>query len=93
MLGNGDFGSPLTGAEETRLRDTLGEPVWEGTGELAQELNRDVTTTLPMGDVVAGLAPGLYALTARVAGGPAARGLGGLARPSGSSSPTSASPP
>ena len=72
VLGNGDFGSPLTGAEETRLRDTLGEPVWKGTGELAQELNRDVTTTLPMGDVVAGLDPGLYALTARVAGGPAA---------------------
>ena len=35
VLGNGDFGSPLTGAEETRLRDTLGEPVWKGTGELA----------------------------------------------------------
>ena len=30
-----------------------------------------MTTTLPMGDVVAGLEPGLYALTARVAGGPA----------------------
>ena len=71
MIGNGDFGSPLTGGEETRLGDTLGAPVWEGTGELAQELNRDVTTTLPMGDVVAGLEPGLYALTARVAGGPA----------------------
>ena len=36
-----------------------------------QELNQDVTTTLPMGDVVAGLAPGLYALTARVADSPA----------------------
>ncbi len=71
VIGNGDFGSPLTGGEEARLGDTLGAPVWEGTGELAQELNRDVTTTLPMGDVVAGLEPGLYALTARVAGGPA----------------------
>ena len=71
VLGNGDFGSPLTGDEEARLGDTLGEPVWEGTGELAQELNRDVTTSLPMGEVVAGLAPGLYVLTARVADGPA----------------------
>ena len=71
VIGNGDFGSPLTGGEETRLSDTLGAPVWEGTGELAQELNRDVTTTLPMGEVVAGLEPGLYALTARVADGPA----------------------
>ena len=78
VIGNGDFGSPLTGGEETRVRDTLGEPVWEGTGELAQELNRDVTTTLPMGDVVAGLEPGLYALTARVADAPSRRGLGGL---------------
>ena len=78
MIGNGDFGSPLTGGEETRLGDTLGAPVWEGTGELAQELNCDVTTTLPMGDVVAGLEPGLYALTARVADAPSRRGLGGL---------------
>ena len=70
MLGNGDFGSALTGYEETRLGDTLGEPVWEGAGVLTQALNGDVTTTLPMGDVVTGLAPGLYALTARVAGGP-----------------------
>ncbi len=74
VLGNGDFGSPLTGDEETRLRDTLGEPVWQGTGELAHELNRDVTTTLPMGDVVARLEPGLYALTARVSGTPASEG-------------------
>lgn len=71
VLGNGDFGSALTGFEETRLGDTLGEPVWEGTGELARDLNRDMTTTLPMGDVVSRLAPGLYALTARVADGPA----------------------
>lgn len=67
VLGNGDFGAPLTGAAERTLRDTLGEPVWTGEGDLAQELNRDVTTTLPMGEVVTGLAPGLYALTARVA--------------------------
>ena len=71
VMGDGRFGSPLTGVEETRLRETLGEPVWQGAGELARELNRDVTTTLPMGDVVAGLDAGLYALTARVAGGPA----------------------
>ncbi|MFO1209776.1 MAG: alpha-2-macroglobulin family protein [Amaricoccus sp.] len=71
VLGNGDFGSPLTGTAEAALRDTLGEPVWQGTGELGQELNKDVTTTLPMGDVVAGLAPGLYVLTARVADSPA----------------------
>ena len=85
MIGNGDFGSPLTGSEEARLRDTLGEPVWEGTGELAQELNRDVTTTLPMGDVVAGLEPGLYALTARVADGAGAARTGRPRRRSGSS--------
>lgn len=71
VIGNGDFGSPLTGREEARLRDTLGEPVWQGRGELVRELNRDVTTTLPMGEVVAGLDPGLYALTARVADGQA----------------------
>ncbi|HET9068492.1 MAG TPA: MG2 domain-containing protein, partial [Amaricoccus sp.] len=71
VVGNGDFGAPLTATEEERLADTLGAPAWEGTGELAQELNRDVTTALPMGEVVAGLEPGLYVLTARIAGAPA----------------------
>ena len=72
VIGNGDFGSPLTGGEETRAAATpWARRSGRGPGELAQELNRDVTTTLPMGDVVAGLEPGLYALTARVADGPA----------------------
>jgi hypothetical protein len=67
-------------------RDTLGAPVWEGTGDLAQQLNRALTTMLPMGEVVTGLVPQLYALavTARVAQRP---------RHTGSSSPTSGSPP
>src|SRR5690606_991348 len=64
-------GSRPPGYGEARRGDTLGAPVWEGAGGLAQELNRDVPTALPMGDVVAGLAPGLYVLTARVVDGPA----------------------
>jgi len=65
VVRNGDFAGALNPFEERRLGDDLGEPVWEGRGETAGALNADTTTALPLGDVVAGLAPGLYALTAR----------------------------
>lgn len=67
VLRNGDFGGVLTGAEEEALGADLGETVWEGRGELAPgALNADVVTSLPVGAALAGLAPGLYAMTARV---------------------------
>ncbi len=68
VIRNGDFGAAVNGFEERRLGDELGEAVWEGVGEIAPELNRDVVTALPVGDVVTGLAPGLYAMTARIEG-------------------------
>jgi hypothetical protein len=68
VVRDGDFGGALTGFEQERLGADLGEAIWEGTGEIAAELNRDVVTALPLGPVVAGLAPGLYAVTARPPG-------------------------
>jgi alpha-2-macroglobulin len=64
----GSSGGALTGFDETALAGQTGELVWEGTGEIVPELNRDVVTALPVGEAVAGLAPGLYAMTARVPG-------------------------
>lgn len=67
VLRNGDFGGVLTGVEEAALGADLGEAVWAGRGELAPgALNADVVTALPVGDALAGLAPGLYAMTARL---------------------------
>ncbi|QBY01952.1 alpha-2-macroglobulin family protein [Rhodophyticola sp. CCM32] len=65
------FGRPLNAWEINRFTTELAEEVWTGTGEVAQDLNRDVTTRLPMGDVLADLGPGLYALEARAANLPA----------------------
>jgi uncharacterized protein YfaS (alpha-2-macroglobulin family) len=70
VIRDGEFGRALTGYGEARLGDQTGVEVWAGTGTVAPDLNRDVVTALPLGPAVAGLDPGLYALTARVAGAP-----------------------
>ena len=62
----GYFGRPLSAWEESSFGDDLAETVWTGTGEVGQELNRDVTTRLPMDEVVGNLTPGIYALQAKV---------------------------
>jgi len=64
------FGRPLQSWEISRFSTELAETVWEGTGEVANTLNSDMTTSLPMGEVLAGLEPGLYALEARIPGPP-----------------------
>ncbi|NNU81445.1 alpha-2-macroglobulin family protein [Halovulum dunhuangense] len=67
-LRDGIVGSPLAGYDEERLADELGTPVWSGVAELGMELNRDVTTTLPLGETVQDFVPGVYAMTARLPG-------------------------
>ncbi len=62
----GYFGRPLSAWEESQFGDDIAETVWEGTGEVGQDLNKDVTTRLPMDAVVGDLAPGIYALKAGV---------------------------
>ncbi|WP_071674300.1 alpha-2-macroglobulin family protein [Nioella nitratireducens] len=62
------FGRPLAEWEIDRFSTELAETVWDGTGTVSNSLNRDVTTSLPMGEVLASLDPGLYALEARVPG-------------------------
>jgi len=64
------FGRPLQSWEISRFSTELAETVWEGTGEVANTLNSYMTTSLPMGEVLAGLEPGLYALEARIPGPP-----------------------
>ncbi|MDD9743028.1 MULTISPECIES: alpha-2-macroglobulin family protein [Marinovum] len=62
------FGAPMGYYTERRFEREVGETIWQGTGEVDQQLNRDVTTRLPMGAVLADQPPGIYALTARVPG-------------------------
>jgi hypothetical protein len=65
---DGYFGRPLAQWQEDMFAAGVSQEVWRGTGAVARELNRDVTTRLPMGEVIAGLSPGIYALQARVTG-------------------------
>ena len=60
------FARPLSYWQRQSFGADMAETVWEGTGEVASELNRDMTTRLPVADLVGALPPGLYALTAAI---------------------------
>ncbi len=62
------FGRPLSYWQQSTFESEMTEEVWSGTGTLATELNRDVTTRLPLAEVVAGLTPGIYVLQATIPG-------------------------
>ena len=60
------FGRPLSVWEERNFGNDLATEVWTGKGEVTGELNKDVTTRLPMDEVVGKLTPGIYALQASI---------------------------
>ncbi len=62
------FGRPLSNWQERTFSDEIAQDVWSGTAEVTSELNRDMTTRLPMADAISGQPAGIYALTARVPG-------------------------
>ncbi|MBK1702921.1 MG2 domain-containing protein, partial [Thiococcus pfennigii] len=66
-IGDGTFLKPLEEYETRRIREQTGERLWSGTVTVTSELNRDVTTAVPVGELIADLAPGVYILTARPA--------------------------
>jgi hypothetical protein len=62
------FGAPINVYSEEYFADTVGESLWTGTATVAQEVNKDVTTRLPMSEALEGLPAGIYALKAEVPG-------------------------
>ncbi|MEP3345061.1 MAG: alpha-2-macroglobulin family protein [Litoreibacter sp.] len=60
------FAKPLSFYGEQEFRRSVGVELWKGTGEVQSELNRDVTTRLPMSEIVGEMSPGVYALQASV---------------------------
>ncbi|OZA16061.1 MAG: PAN domain-containing protein, partial [Rhodobacterales bacterium 17-64-5] len=62
------FGTPINAYSEEYFADTVGEALWTGTATVAQDVNRDVTTRLPMAEALDGLPAGIYALKAAVPG-------------------------
>ncbi len=65
---NDYFGRPLSSWQLSGFEGELTEQVWTGSATLATDLNRDVTTSLPLGEVVAELTPGVYVLQANIPG-------------------------
>ena len=61
---SGLMDSALSRSGTDYVSPEIGTPVWSGTAEVAQDLNRDVLTRLPLGDALRDAPAGLYALTA-----------------------------
>ncbi len=62
------FGAPMQSYSEEYFADTVGEELWTGTATVGQEVNRDLTTRLPLGNALEGMPAGIYALKAAVPG-------------------------
>jgi len=60
------FGRPLQEFEDEEFAAGIAEVVWRGSAEVAMEVNRDMTTRLPLDEVAGGLAAGVYVLRAAV---------------------------
>jgi hypothetical protein len=65
---NDYFGTPMAYYEEEDFASRVGAKLWEGTATVGQEVNRDVTTRLPMAAALAGRPAGIYALKAAIPG-------------------------
>jgi len=62
------FGRPLSQYMGEQFEETLAQEIWRGTGEVQKTLNVDMTTRLPLGDVLANQPAGIYTLSASVPG-------------------------
>ena len=62
------FGQQLSVYDRSRFDGDYAETVWTGVGEVENRLNADVTTRLPVGEILGELPAGVYALTAAVPG-------------------------
>lgn len=65
---NGYFGSPMPDYLEYDFSSQIGTEVWTGSATVKQDVNRDVTSRLPMEEAVSGQPAGIYALRASVSG-------------------------
>ncbi|MBD3788744.1 MAG: alpha-2-macroglobulin family protein, partial [Sphingomonadales bacterium] len=62
------FGAPMRAYAEDAFSGEVGERLWTGTASVVRDVNRDVTTRLPMDGAIAGLSAGIYALKAAIPG-------------------------
>ena len=65
---NGYFSQPMAEWQEGNFADEVGTKVWDGTAKVGLDVNKDVTTRLPMTEALQGQPAGVYALKAAVPG-------------------------
>ena len=62
------FGRPLSEYQLDTFTNEISEDVWTGVGDVQNNLNQNMTTRLPLGEVLSDQPPGIYTLSARVKG-------------------------
>ncbi len=65
---NNYFGSPIMEYQEEYVDGEIGTKLWSGSAVVPQEVNRDLTTRLPLGEALKDQPAGIYALKAAVPG-------------------------
>lgn len=59
---------PIAQYDEYNFEGSVGEELWKGSAKVAMQVNKDVTTRLPMAEPLKDLPAGIYALKAAVPG-------------------------
>jgi uncharacterized protein YfaS (alpha-2-macroglobulin family) len=65
LLSGYQFLHQLDSYDISNISDQMGEPVWQGTLEIASQLNKEVTTSFPVDEALPRRKPGVYVLTAQ----------------------------
>ncbi|MFN3607317.1 MAG: alpha-2-macroglobulin family protein, partial [Cypionkella sp.] len=68
VLQNGFLSAPMAQYQESDFAAQIGAMLWQGTADVVQSVNQDITTRLPMAQALAGQSAGIYALRASVPG-------------------------
>ncbi|MBB4213806.1 hypothetical protein FHT79_000957 [Rhizobium sp. BK212] len=71
LLTNSQFLSQLDGYSAQNIQDQSGELVWQGSIDIANELNKDIVTSFPVDEALPERKPGIYVMTATAANAPA----------------------
>ena len=76
-IGDRQFLRQLNAYQGNRIEQETGELIWQGSVDVDQELNREVTSGIPVSAITADLKPGVYVLVALGAVGHARVGCPG----------------
>jgi uncharacterized protein YfaS (alpha-2-macroglobulin family) len=68
IMQNGYFDAPMYDFEETDFESQMASKLWSGQATVGQDINKDITTRLPLDEAIKGQPAGIYALRASVPG-------------------------